>query len=137
MWCIALNSAINACSHQARDAQYPALHLRHGPFGRHQIRLQKRREGAVAVGTGEPSYNAVCAMLVRAARFLWMGVESGDANVTDEDMALVLCHARVSARIWLQRWTRWKLRLSKGLQIVKRQSMQRLCRADAGAQVPS
>jgi hypothetical protein len=28
-----------------------------------------------------------------------MGVESGDANVTDEDMAVVFCHARVSACI--------------------------------------
>jgi hypothetical protein len=26
-----------------------------------------------------------------------MGVERGDANVTDEDMALVFCHVRVSA----------------------------------------
>jgi hypothetical protein len=28
-----------------------------------------------------------------------MGAESGDANVTDEDMALVFGHARVSAHL--------------------------------------
>jgi hypothetical protein len=28
-----------------------------------------------------------------------MGVESGDGNVTGEDMALAFCHARVSAHL--------------------------------------
>jgi hypothetical protein len=28
-----------------------------------------------------------------------MGVESGDANFTDEDMALAFCHARVSVHL--------------------------------------
>src|SRR5262249_10794463 len=54
---------------QARYPQYPALDLRHGPFGRRKVELQEARERAVAVGAREPGGDAEGVVLVGRAPF--------------------------------------------------------------------